>query len=62
MLKVLKIKVNGYKLLEENFEIDLTTKARVYNDDTNKEIATNAISTYVMALIIVEMEDIIIPT
>ena len=38
MLKVLKIKVNGYKLLEENFEIDLTTKARVYNDDTNKEI------------------------
>lgn len=38
MLKVLKIKVNGYKLLEENFEIDLTTKARVYNDETNKEI------------------------
>ena len=38
MLKVLKIKVNGFKLLEENFEIDLTTKARVYNDDTNKEI------------------------
>lgn len=38
MLKVLKIKVNGYKLLEENFEIDFTTKARVYNDDTNKEI------------------------
>lgn len=38
MLKVLKIRVNGYKLLEENFEIDLTTKARVYNDDTNKEI------------------------
>ncbi len=37
MLKVLKIKVTGYKLLEENFEIDLTTKARVYNDDT-KEI------------------------
>lgn len=38
MLKVLKIKVNGYKLLENDFEIDLTTKARVYNDDTNKEI------------------------
>lgn len=38
MLKVLKIKVNGYKLLEENFTIDLTTQARVFNDDTNKEI------------------------
>ena len=38
MLKVLKIKVNGFKLLEENFEIDLTTKARVYDDDTSKEI------------------------
>lgn len=38
MLKVLKIKVNGFKLLEDDFEIDLTTKARVYNDDINKEI------------------------
>lgn len=38
MLKVLKIKANGYKLLEENFEIDLTTKARVYSDEVNKEI------------------------
>ena len=38
MLKVLKIKINGFKLLEENFEIDLTTKARVYNDDTYKEV------------------------
>lgn len=38
MLKILKIKVNGYKLLENNFEIDLTTQARVYNDDTFKEV------------------------
>ena len=38
MLKVLKIKVNGYKLLEENFEIDLTTRTRVFNDDMSKEI------------------------
>ncbi len=38
MLKVLKIKVNGYKLLKDDFEVDLTTKARVYNDDTSKEV------------------------
>ena len=38
MLKVLKIKVNGFRLLEENFEIDFTTKARVYNEDISKEI------------------------
>ena len=38
MLKVLKIKVNGYKLLEENFEIDFTTRTRVFNDDISKEI------------------------
>ena len=38
MLKLLKLKVNGYKLLEDDFEIDLTTKARVYNDETIKEV------------------------
>lgn len=38
MLKVLKIKVNGYKLLEDYFEIDFTTKARVYNDEYYKEV------------------------
>lgn len=38
MLKVLKIKVNGYKLLKDDFEVDLITKARVYNDDTSKEV------------------------
>ena len=38
MMKLLKLKVNGYKLLEDDFEIDLTTKARVYNDETIKEV------------------------
>lgn len=38
MFKVLKIKVDGYKLLEDNFAIDFTTKARVYNDEYNKEV------------------------
>lgn len=38
MLKVLKIKVNGYKLLKENFEINLTTRTRVYEDDLEKEV------------------------
>ncbi len=38
MLKVLKIRVNGYKLLEDDFEIDLTTRARVFSDDMSNEI------------------------
>lgn len=38
MLKILKIKVSGYKLLGDDFTIDLTTKARVNNDELEKEI------------------------
>lgn len=38
MLKIIKIKATGYKLLEDNFEIDLTTKARIYIDDIAKEV------------------------
>ncbi len=38
MLNLLKIKVSGFKLLEDNFEIDLTAKARVYQMDKSKEI------------------------
>ena len=38
MLKILKIKVNGFKMLKDDFEINLTTKARVYNKDLTKEI------------------------
>lgn len=38
MLDLLKIKVSGYKLLEDNFEIDFTSKARVYQEDKAKEI------------------------
>lgn len=38
MLNLLKIRVTGFKLLKDNFEIDLTTKARVYESDKAKEI------------------------
>lgn len=38
MLKILKIKVNGFKMLKDDFEINLTTRARVYNKDLTKEI------------------------
>ena len=38
MLNLLKIRVTGFKLLRDNFEIDLTTKARVYESDKAKEI------------------------
>ena len=38
MLKLLKIKVRGYKLLEDDFEIDFTSKARVFDEDLEKEI------------------------
>lgn len=38
MFDLLKIKVSGFKLLEDNFEIDFTTKARVYQEDKAKEI------------------------
>lgn len=38
MLNLLKIKVTGFKLLEDNFEIDFTSRARVYEIDKSKEI------------------------
>lgn len=38
MLNLLKIRVTGFKLLKDNFEIDLTTKARVYESDKAKEV------------------------
>ena len=38
MLKILKIKVNGFKMLKDDFEINLTTRARVYSKDLIKEI------------------------
>lgn len=37
-MKVLKIKVTGFKLLEDDFEIDFLTKARVNNNDKEDEI------------------------
>ena len=38
MFKLLKIKVSEYKLLKNDFEIDLTSKARVFNEDLENEI------------------------
>ena len=38
MLKLLKLKVNGYKLLDDHFELDLVSKARVYQEDKEKEM------------------------
>lgn len=38
MLDLLKIKVNGFKLLEEDFELDLTSRTRVYEEEKSKEI------------------------
>ncbi len=38
MLNLLRIKVNGFKLLEDDFKLDLTAKARVYEIDKEKEV------------------------
>lgn len=38
MLSLLKIKVSGYKLLENNFEIDFTNKAKVNSNDLLEEV------------------------
>ncbi len=38
MLHLLKIKANGFKMLDDSFEIDLCSKARVYQSDKEKEI------------------------
>lgn len=38
MFKLLKIKVSEYKLLKNDFEIDFTSKARVFNEDLENEV------------------------
>lgn len=38
MLNLLKIKVTGFKLLEDNFELDFTSRTRVYQEDKEKEM------------------------
>ena len=38
MLKLLNIRVNGYKLLEENFTFDFLTRTKVLDSDLEKEI------------------------
>ncbi len=38
MFQLLNIKVSGYKLLKDEFEIDFTSKARVFNEDLENEV------------------------
>ena len=38
MLSILRMKANGFKMLDDNFEIDFTAKARVYQKDKENEI------------------------
>ena len=38
MLELLKVKASGFKLLEDNFELDFTTRTRVYQKDKLNEI------------------------
>ena len=38
MLKLLNIRVNGYKLLEENFTFDFLTRTKVLESDLEKNI------------------------
>ena len=38
MLKLLNIKVNGYKLLEDNFTFDFLTRTKVLEADLEKEV------------------------
>lgn len=38
MLELLKVKASGFKLLEDNFEFDFTTRTRVYQKDKLSEI------------------------
>lgn len=38
MLELLRISVTGFKLLEDNFTLDLTARARVYQEDKLREI------------------------
>ena len=38
MFKLLKAVVTGYKLLKDDFVIDFLSKARVYDEDKEKEV------------------------
>ena len=38
MFHLLKVRVSGFKMLEDDFEIDFVAKARVYNSDEESEI------------------------
>ncbi len=38
MLSLLKIEVNGFKMLDDNFKLDLMSKTRVYQEDKEKEL------------------------
>lgn len=38
MFKLLKVVVTGYKLLKDDFVIDFLSKARVYDEDKEKEV------------------------
>ncbi len=38
MLRLLKIEANGFKMLDDNFVLDFMAKARVYQEDKEKEL------------------------
>ena len=38
IFKLLKVVVTGYKLLKDDFVIDFLSKARVYDEDKEKEV------------------------
>lgn len=38
MLNLLKIEASGFKMLDDNFKLDLMSKTRVYQDDKEKEL------------------------
>lgn len=38
MLSLLKIKASGFKMLDDNFKLDLMSKTRVYQEDKEKEL------------------------
>ncbi len=38
MLSLLKIEVDGFKMLDDNFKLDLMSKTRVYQEDKEKEL------------------------
>lgn len=38
MLRLLKIKAKGFRMIDDNFELDLTTKTKVYQKDKEHEV------------------------